>query len=344
MKKTVCLILVFLLSCSLSGCKKESEKFTDYSFDYFDTATSIIGYETDEEIFKENCDRIKEKLGEYHSLYTAYSRYNDLNNIYSVNNSRDSLEVDERITEMLEFAVSMHKKTNGYINVAMGSVLSIWHDYRENGLNNPEDAKLPDMNSLTQANMHTDINDLIIEGNTVFLRDSEMSLDVGAVAKGYATEQIALWMEEEGMTGYLLNVGGNIRTVGQRPDGEKWQIGLENPDRESSQAYIEYLEIDEMSIVTSGSYQRFYTVDGVNYHHIIDKDTLMPAVGYKMVSVISKSSAVGDALSTALFCMEYDEGRELVESFEDTYVMWVTEKGEKLYSKGFEKFIKIMEN
>ncbi len=329
---------------SVTGCKDKIEKFTDYSFDYFDTATSIIGFEENEEIFKANCERIKEKLGEYHRLYTIYSRYDDLNNIYSVNNSETALEVDGKIIDMLCFSKDMYSKTGGNVNVAMGSVLSIWHNAREEGLNDPENAKLPNMDELTDAKYHTDIEKVIIKDNTVFLNDSKMSLDVGAVAKGYAAEQTALWMEKEGITGYLLNVGGNIRAVGKRLDGKKWQIGLENPDRESAQAYIEYLELDEMSIVTSGNYQRFYTVNGKNYHHIIDPDTLMPAVGYKMISVINKSSAVADALSTALFCMSVAEGEKIISEFENTYALWITDSGEKIYSKGFKSLIKKTED
>ncbi len=224
----------------------------------------------------------------------------------------------------------------------MGSVLSLWHDYREKGLNDPSAAQLPPMDLLMAAEKHTDIEDIAIDGNTIFKKDSEIKLDVGAVAKGYATEKVALWMQDEGITGYLLNVGGNIRIVGDRPDGEKWQIGLENPDTENTEEpYIEYLELsDGYSVVTSGSYQRFYTVEGKNYHHIIDSDTLMPADKYKMVSVINKNSGVADALSTALFCMDYNEGKQLVNSLENTYAVWVGKDGKITYSKGFKDFIK----
>ena len=166
-------------------------------------------------------------------------------------------------------------------------------------------------------------------------------MDVGAIAKGYAIEQTALWMEETGITGYLLNVGGNIRIVGDRPDGEKWQIGLENPDGDEDEPYIEYLSLGNgFSLVTSGSYQRYYTVEGKNYHHIIDPDTLYPATGYKMVSVINKDSGLADALSTALFCMDYADGEKLVNSLENTYAMWVKDNGEIIYSKGFKDFLR----
>ena len=348
MKKTIGLILsllVILQTFFLVSCEKKKEKFTDYSFDYFDTVTSIIGFEDSEEVFKENCAKIKGKLEEYHKLYTIYSRYDGINNLTVINETREGkhsvVKVDEKIIDMLQFAKKMYNITNGKVNVAMGSVLSIWHDYREEGLNNPEKARLPEISALKTAAKYTDINDLIIDAqdSSVYIANPEMTLDVGAVAKGYATEQVALWMEEEGISGYLLNVGGNIRTVGKRSDGEKWKIGIENPDTDDEEnPYIEYLELDEMTLVTSGSYQRFYTVDGKNYHHIIDPDTLMPAENFKLVSVLCKDSGKADALSTALFSMNYEDGKALIESLEDTFALWVTNEDGKLYSKVFKNF------
>lgn len=331
----------------LSGCETEKRKFTDYTFDYFDTATTIIGFEESEEEFKENCIAIKKELEKYHKLFTIYSRYDNLNNITTINEvnggEHKEVKVDVKIIEMLDFARQMYDLTDGKVNVAMGSVLSIWHEYREEGLENPDKAQLPSMVSLQKAAKHTDIKNLVIdkENCTVFLQDGEMTLDVGAIAKGYAVEKVALWMKEKGFEGYLLNVGGNIRAVGKREDGKKWQIGIENPDTENVEIpYIEKLELENMSLVTSGSYQRYYTVKGKNYHHIIDPDTLMPSVGFKSVSVLCESSAVADALSTALFTMSFQEGKKMIKSLDNTYVMWVTEEGERLYSEGFKDFCK----
>ena len=340
MKRLICIGLIFVLILSFTACDKGYNKYTDYTFDYFDTAVSIIGYEKEKQTFDENCTRIKEKLDRYHKLYNIYARYEDINNIYTINHSETSVEVDREIIDMLKFSKEMYDLTGGQVNVAMGSVLSLWHDARTEGLNNPEKAQIPDFSKLSEAFGHTSIDDIVLGTNSVEIKDKKVKLDVGAVAKGYATEQVALWMEKEGIIGYLLNVGGNIRIVGKRPDGKKWQIGLENPDGDDENPYTEYLELEKMCIVTSGSYQRFYTVNGKDYHHIIDPDTLMPAKGYKMVSIITKDSGVADALSTALFCMDYDEGNAIIDSMKDAYAMWVLEDGGKLYSKGFERFIK----
>ncbi|MBQ5884815.1 MAG: FAD:protein FMN transferase [Clostridia bacterium] len=350
MKKIISLILVGLIIIgitSLTGCQKDAvyEKFTDYSFDYFDTVTTIIGYEKSKQDFDKNCDKIKGLLDEYHKLYTIYNRYDGINNLCLINSVKDSehseLKVDQKIIDMLNFAKEMYELSDGKLNIAMGCVLSIWHNYRQDGISSPINAKLPPYESLIKANEHTDINNLIIDekSGTVYISDPQMKLDVGAVAKGYAVEKIAEYMKQNGMDGYLLNVGGNVRAVGNRRDGKKWTIGIENPDTDDTEkTYIEYLEINDMSLVTSGSYQRFYTVDGKNYHHIIDPETLMPSDRYLSISVLCESSAYADALSTALFSMELEDGHKLIESLKDVEAMWVITNGQQIYSSKFKDY------
>ena len=197
------------------------------------------------------------------------------------------------------------------------------------------------MEQLQEAAKHTSIDQMILdeEASTVYLADPAMSLDVGAVAKGYATEQVALYLEEKGVTGYLLNVGGNVRCIGAKADGEPWSVGIENPNTEDTETpHIAYLHLAGQSLVTSGSYQRFYTVDGERYHHIIDPETLMPGTNFLSVSVLCADSGRADALSTALFTMTYEEGAALIESLTDAEAMWVLSDGEQWYSSGFQDY------
>ncbi len=340
-KYAVTAVVLILLLCSCG--KAQPQKFTAYYFDYFDTATTVVGYAESKEDFDKVCADICAEFEEYHRLYTIYNRYDGVNNMYTVNNSDTPVEVDERIINMLDFAKEAYYLTNGNTNVAMGSVLSQWHTARSYGEKHPEKAFLPDMEKLKEASLHTNIEDVIIDAGkrTVTLLDSEMSLDVGAVAKGYAVEAVAKSLEEKEISGYLLNVGGNVRAVGLRPDGTKWTVGIENPEATGeNDAYLAYLAVENEAVVTSGSYQRYYFVDGKAYHHIIDPETLMPGENFRSVSVICNSSAVGDALSTALFCMSYEEGMVLVNSLENVEAMWVLPTAEIKYSAGFEKFVK----
>jgi thiamine biosynthesis lipoprotein len=336
------LLLSILLSCLIfSSCGGNTQKYSEYSFDYFDTVTTITGYAADREKFDEVAGDILTELGEYHRLFTIYHRFDGMENLCTVNELVDgthrTVTVDRRIVDMLLYAKDMYEKTNGRVNIAMGSVLSIWHDYREAGMNDPSAAKLPPMDKLTAAAAHTDISNLIIDevACTVTLADPEMTLDVGAIAKGYAVEMVARTLEEKGITGYVINVGGNVRTVGAKGDGTPWTVGVENPQEDAAEPYFAYLYLDGQSLVTSGSYQRYYVVEGKRYHHIIDPDTLMPEDLYLSVSVVCKSSADGDALSTALFCMTPEEGLALVESLPGVEAHWVLNDGTRVTSPGW---------
>ena len=309
--------------------------------DYFDTVITITGYENSKEEFDAVAEEMLELLGEYHRLYSIYHRFDGLENLCTINELVDgkhrTVKVDSRIIDMLLFAKEMYDVTDGVTNIALGSVLSLWHDYRTIGKDNPAEAALPPKDKLLAAAEHVDINNMVIDevNSTVTLTDPNMKLDVGAVAKGYATEQVARHFEEKGVSGYVLNVGGNVRTIGAKPDGGKWTIGIEDPN---GGEYLAYLELAGQSIVTSGSYQRFYFVDGKAYHHIIHPDTLMPAEGYLSVSVLCKDSGLADALSTALFCLPQQEGSAIVESMDGVEAMWVADSGEKFYSSGWGEY------
>ena len=351
MKKTVSILMVVVLAVlqvlSFASCKAtEKEKYTANYFDYFDTVTTITAYTETEEEFKTLCDEITTLLNEYHRLYTIYNRYENFTNLVTVNDVTDGkhsvVKVDRKIIDLLIFAKEMYIKTDGKVNVAMGSVLSIWHTYRSEGIDDIANAKLPPMEKLREAEKHTDINNLIIdeENSTVYISDPLMTLDVGAIAKGYAVGRICLYLEEKGVSNVLVNVGGNIRTIGFSGDeNTPWKAGIENPDTENEEKpYIEYIELSGESIVTSGSYQRFYVVNGENYHHIIDPETLMPGTKYKSVSVVTNDSGLGDAFSTALFLMTYEDGKKLVEETENVEAMWVLPNGEQVYSSRFKDY------
>lgn len=334
----VCLMWPVL---ALTGCGGSGlTKFSTYSFNYFDTVTTITGYEKEQETFDLVAADILSELETYHRLFTIYHRFEGLENLCTINELVDgahrTVTVDRRVIDMLTYARDMHDRTGGKVNIAMGSVLSIWHEYREAGINEPWAAELPPMDRLTEAAKHTDISCMVIdeEACTVTLTDPAMRLDVGAIAKGYAVEMVALMLEEKGITGYVINVGGNVRTVGGKDEG-KWTVGIENPVEDADEPYLAYLYLDGQSLVTSGSYQRYYTVDGKRYHHIIDPETLMPGETYLSVSVVCKSSADGDALSTALFCMTPAEGLALIESMPGVEAHWVMTDGSRQSSSGF---------
>ena len=333
---------------TFSSCKRES-KYSRYSFDYFDTVTTVTGYAKSQKEFDLVCADIFSMLEEYHRLFTVYERYEGTENLCTVNESENGVHrtvtVDQKIIDLLLYAKEMYQVTDGKVNIAMGSVLSVWHEYRSRSEKDPANASLPPMELLSEAADHTDINRIQIDEQacTVTLEDPHMKLDVGAIAKGYAVEMIAQALESQNIGGYVLNVGGNVRCIGAKPDGSSWLIGIENPDEAATEPYAETIRLVGETVVTSGSYQRYYIVDGKRYHHIIDPETLFPSEGYLSVSIICQSSALGDALSTALFCMSFEDGLALIGSLNGAEAMWVFPNGEKRFSDGFSAYIDIPE-
>lgn len=341
-----CLILPMLwfVSCEEEGERVELEKFSAYSFDYFDTVTTVSGYAESKEAFDAVANEVLKELETYHRLFTIYHRFEGLENLCTINElvegQHRTVTVDRRVIDMLLYAKQMHELTDGRVNIAMGSVLSIWHEYRTVGMGDPVSAQLPPMDKLQEAAQHTNIDNLVIDEQncTVTITDPKMKLDVGAIAKGYAVEMIAQMLESRGITGYVLNVGGNVRTIGTKADGAPWTVGLENP-LDDGEDYLCYLGLTGQTLVTSGSYQRYYLVNGKRYHHIIHPDTLMPAEGFVSVSVLCGHSGSADALSTALFCMTLEQGMALVQSLPDTEAQWVLPDGTRYATDGWNAYV-----
>ena len=346
MKRIVsCALLISLILSCLCSCAKQKERFTETYLEYFDTASTIVGFELEAEAFAQNCKFIEAQLEEYNKLYDIYKSYENVNNIRTINQNagKEPIKVDKKIIDLLDYCIELYNKTNGKTNIAMGSVLSIWHNYREMYGGDEEDpeAKLPEMDVLKEADLHTDINNIIIdrENSTVLLSDKDMSLDVGAVAKGYATEQIAKALEAQGVTNYTLNIGGNIRTIGPKGDGTPWITAVAMSDTTGTGENTVRVKLDGQAFVTSGTYQRFYLVDGVAYHHIIDPETLMPKFDFISISICCEDSGLADALSTATFNMSAEEGMAFINSIDGVEAMWITSDGKLLYSQNFKDII-----
>lgn len=332
---------------SLSACssKKEETRYQAQFLELFNTVTQIIGYAETKEDFSAFAELIYDELNEYHKLYDIYNTYDGINNLKTINDNAgiSPVKVDQKIIDLLLFCKDSYNLTSGKVNVALGAVLEVWHQYRTEGIDFPEDAKLPPMNLLEEKINHTDINKLIIneEEQTVYLEDKDMSLDVGSIAKGYAVEMVCQTAIEKGYESGLVSVGGNVRSIGSR-DGKSdpWNVGVQNPDLENEDNYLYILDLIDKSLVTSGVYQRYYTVDGKTYHHIIDSNTLMPSDYFTAVSIVCKHSGLADVLSTALFNMPYEDGLKLIESLDDTEALWVLKTGEIKFSSNFEDYIK----
>ena len=312
-------------------------------YSYFDTVSYVYDYSGDSaERFDERSAEVSHILSEYHQLFDIYHEYSGVNNLCTLNRAAggEALELDGRLVEFLLYAKDMYALTGGEMNVMLGAVLRPWHDCREAASSDPASASIPDAAALREAYAHTDIALLEIDAqnNTARIADPAASIDVGALGKGYATERAAEYLERDGALGYVLNVGGNITCIGDRPDGSGWVTAIRDPDASASD-FACRLRIRDTACVTSGVYERYFTVNGQRYHHIIDKDTLYPATYFSSLTVVTRDSALADALSTALFCMPWEDGQKLAESIGGVELLWIFPDGEMRSTPGFAAMI-----
>ena len=311
MKKYFCLLLVCLI---LAGCTPKKEIPSATYLDVFDTVTTVMGGDP---------ESVHSQLQRYHKLFDIYNTYENFNNLKTVNDNAGiaPVTVDKEIIELLTDCVDYYNLTGGKVNVAMGAVLKLWRTAREESLAHPEKAYIPSPEDLENAAKHTDIGGIIIdkENSTVYLTDREMSLDVGAVAKGWAAQKVM----ETAPAGMLISLGGIVVATGPKEENTPWTVGVQDP---KSDTILRKIPLSYGAVVTSGDYQRFYTVAGENYHHIIDPATGMPGRLWSSDTVDCVDSALADALSTALFLMPLDEGKALAGKCGAT-VYWIDKNG-----------------
>lgn len=339
-RKIISLIFAVVL---LTGCQAVPEQSGKQQYqatflDLFDTVTSIVGYAETEEGFRKVTEMIHEELEIYHQLFDIYNDYEGINNLKTINDQagKAPVKADRKLIDLLKDCKSYYELTDGKVNAAMGSVLSIWHEYREAGIADPEHAKLPKKEELKNAAEHCSFENIKIdeENMTIYIEDPEQTLDVGSIAKGWAVQAVC----DQAPSGYLISVGGNVCATGPKPEGTSWIVGIQSPDG-GTEEYLHTLYISKECVVTSGDYQRYYVVDGKKYHHIIDPETQYPGSRWRSVSIVCEDSGLADALSTAVFLMSYEEGKELLERC-GAYGMWVSIDDEIYYSDGFEEFIR----
>lgn len=346
MKKILSLLLVGTMLFCLTACGKSgSQRFSKDFLELFDTASKITAYDKSQKDFDEHFNLVYAKLEEYSKILDIYNSYDDAVSLKQVNEAEANtpVKVESTLLEAVDYGKKAYYMTDGRVNIAMGSVLSIWHTYRKNGISDPENAQLPDMKNLENAAKYTDIESISVdyESSTITRKDENVKIDMGAVAKGFVCDKIAQYIEENGIWQQaVVSLGGNIKTVGTK-NNKPFEIAVESP---TGGDYLTTLNVaNGSSVVTSGGYQRYYTVGGKRYCHIINPDTLMPADYFESVTVISKSSALADALSTALFTLDIEDGKALLNAVnsdsdnQQAYALWVDKNSNITYSDNFKE-------
>lgn len=324
MRKVIIFFALFTVFALQTGCvSREQQRFTKTYYGYFDTVITLTGYAERQAEFDEASALAEREFERLHKIFDIYAPHEGVRGAYILNHSSgERVEIDKELMELLLFAKEHYEETGARVNIAMGAVLALWHDARES-------QTPPSSDALKAADAHSALSNLELDpdGMTAHLLDPETRIDLGAVAKGFAVEKVALLLSGT-FKSFLIDAGGNIR-AGDPPSGrDSYNIGVVDPlaALEGGSEVLLTLPLKNASAVTSGGYQRTFTYGGRDYHHLIDPDTLMPADFVKQVTIIAEDSALADLLSTAAFLLPYEQSRAMVEQT-GVDAIWVLNDG-----------------
>ena len=302
---------------------------------YMDTYINIKIYNNNNNKKANKALKEVEKIyKEYHELTDKYNSYPGIVNLYTINMTAfeketilkdEYLKIDNKLYKLIEYSISLYEKSNGKIDISMGNVIDIWAGYRSAGTG------IPTISELKFANFNK-IDEIELKNDNL-IKNNNLNIDLGSIAKGYTTELAKKYLESINITDYIINAGGNV-VVGNR--SSKYKIGLEDPN--NSGDIYKVVKVTNKAIVTSGSYERYYKYEGKIYSHIIDPNTLFPTDYMKSVTVITDDSSYADYLSTYLFLLPLDEGKKIVESLDNVEAIWYLNDDTTIESKGFNKY------
>ena len=281
----LCAALVMAAGCALAPSKNSAVGF------HMDTVITLTGY-CDQELLSEAISL----CGEYEKLLSRTVQGSD---IWNINYAKgQAVTVSDDTVRVLELALEVCKKSGGALDITIAPAVDLW-DFKSG------EAVIPPDEDIAAAMERVDYTKIHLDGNTVTL-PAGMQIDLGAVAKGYIADRVAEFLSDKGVESATLNFGGNVIAMGSKPDGSDWNIGIQDPAAPTGESAI-VLSVQDLSVVTSGVYQRGFDLGGIRYHHILDSETGYPVQnGVASVTIISRESALADALSTACFAMGSD--------------------------------------
>lgn len=316
-RRLLALVLALVL---LTGCqRKPLEKKSVVGF-YFDTVVTLSAFVDDDKVLKEALD----ECARYEKLFSRTIQGSD---IWRINEESGPVQVAPETIRMLTGALKISQASGGAFDMTVEPETKLW-DF------SGETAKLPSADALREAAAHVDYRKLLIEGSSVTLPD-DMGLDLGGVAKGFIADRLGEFLRERGVKSALINLGGNVLTVGRRAiDGAPWVVGIRDPKAADGANKLAF-KAEDLSVVTSGNYERFFILDGVRYHHLLNPATGWPVnEGLDSVTILSKSSAMGDALSTACYVLGIDKGMELAKKYDGVDAVFINSDGTVVMTDG----------
>ena len=321
-------ITVFFLFASVlllfSGCQKNPSQMSisDVGF-YFDTVVEIKLNGTEDETILKECFNL---MAEYESLLSRTRKDSD---VWKINHSDGApVAVSEDTAALIRLARTYYDLSDGAFDITIAPYVTLW-DFQNNS------GTIPSQDELTAASKHVGFENVQVSGNTVTLADSETQIDLGGIAKGFIADRLKEYLTGKGIESAWINLGGNVLTIGTKPDKSLWKIGIRKPFGAADETAA-VISVSGKSVVTSGTYERYFEKDGTIYHHILQPMTGQPVQNHLYsVTILSDSSADGDALSTTCFVLGKEDGIELVESLDGIEALFITDEQELIYSSGF---------
>lgn len=238
------------------------------------------------------------------SLISSWNAKSETSKI-NANAGTQAIKISEELFQLIERSIKVSKLTNGAFDISFNSLDPIWiFDGRE--------MKAPDSSLISASVKKINYKNIMLnrENLTVYLHEKGMKIGFGAIGKGYAANRAKKVMLDHGIENGLINAGGDLIAWGKQENGQPWKIGIADPSKEKE--YIAWLSVKDMSVVTSGNYEKFVIIDGKKYGHIIDPKTGWPVEGIKSVTLVSPDAELSDALATSVFVLGIKKGLDLV--------------------------------
>lgn len=321
-KRTMAAVLALGLLLAGGCARAATEKPLSRQGFMLNTAVSIALYDLRDEAILDGAFALCE---EYEQLL---SRTIETSDVYRINAAQgEPVRVSAPTLEALQAALDYAELSGGAFDPTIEPLTTLWDIMSDS-------PRVPEGDDIAAALSRVDWTQVRIEGDAVSLAPG-MGLDLGGIAKGYIADRLREYLRAQGVGSALINLGGNVLTLGGKPDGSEFVVGIQKPFGERQSDLIGAYRIKDMSVVTSGVYERYFEQDGVLYHHILDTETGYPVDNDVFsVTIISPGSTEGDALSTICFALGVDSGLELIESLDGIEAVYCLSDGSLVFSSG----------
>lgn len=319
-------ILIFAMLLTIfSGCgASQSTKISKSDFVLNTVATITLYGEADESLIDECFD-----LCRYYEA--MLSRTDENSEIYKLN-TRQISEVSDETAELIAKSLEYGAISNGKFDITIEPLSALWNFTSDT-------PSVPSAEEISEAQSKVDYTAVSVSGNTVTFANDYARLDLGAIAKGYIADKVKELLVSRGVKRALINLGGNVLCIGGKTDASGFTIGIQYPFGEGSIASV---SISDLSVVTSGTYERYFEENGTLYHHILNPETGYP-VDNKLLSVtiIGANSCDCDALSTTCFVLGKEAGTKLIESMDGYYAIFITDDYQLYFTEGAQATLNI---